>query len=161
MENKIITVLCVNDNSIYKEMGLDCYDQHRDAYTFTGSNPVITHAPCQQWSMLKAFAKPDQYQKDLAMFCLEKVISNGGIFEHPAGSSFFKFAGITPTLSVNQFWFGFPAQKKTLLYFSKCKPLPVPLRFEAVEKKVEQLHSSKRSVTTKQFAQWLIDSISQ
>lgn len=152
----MISVLCVNENSVYKTLGLDCYDKQRDAYSFTGGNPVITHAPCQQWSRLKAFAKPNDYERDLAWFCLEAVERNGGIFEHPAGSSFFREAGIVPTISINQFWFGFPCRKHTWLYFSKCKPLALPLRFDAIEKKVDQLHSSKRSDTTESFAMWLI-----
>ena len=154
----MISVLCVNEDSIYKTMGLDCYDKHRDAYTFTGSNPVITHAPCAQWSRLKSFSTPDPYEKDLAWFCLEKVKANGGIFEHPAGSSFFKEAGIKP-FSIDQFWFGFPCKKRTYLYFSKCKPVAVPLRFDAIEKTVDQLHSSRRSDTTEQLARWFINCI--
>jgi len=160
METKI-TVLCVNEKTIYKDMGLDCYDQKRDAYNFTGNNPVITHAPCAQWSVCKPLAKVDAYQKELAFFCLEKVQSNGGIFEHPANSSFFKTAGIKPTISIDQSWFGFPARKPTWLFFSKCKPLPVPLRFEAIQKKVEQMWSHERSITTKDFALWMIKCIQE
>lgn len=157
----MISVLCVNKDSVYKSFpGLDVWDSERNVYNFIGSNPVITHAPCQQWSKLKFFAKENQFEKNLAWVCLEHVLDNGGIFEHPSGSEFFKKAGINKNIySIDQHWFGFPCRKRTYLFFHKCKPLPVPMRFEAIEKKVEQLHSSKRSDTTPQFAKWLIDSV--
>jgi hypothetical protein len=49
-------VLCVNDNSFYKSIpDLEVYDRQRDAYNFPGGIPVITHAPCQQWSKLLSY----------------------------------------------------------------------------------------------------------
>jgi len=170
----MISVLCVNRKTVYRNIpGLDLWDQVRDAYNFAGSNPVITHAPCQQWSRMKAFARGDQREKDLAFFCLEKVMQNGGIFEHPAGSSFFKVAGIRPTISVNQFWWGFPIKKPTWLYFKDCRPLAHPLSFDAIEYKfgtgkISQ-HGKNKSALKKYwgdaskmtlpFAQWLTDCI--
>lgn len=80
----------MNDDSYYKTVDIvDAYDRFRDAYTYDGNLPVIGHPPCQQWSRLKHFAKPNDYEKDLAFFVLEKIQRYGGIFEHPAGSSFF------------------------------------------------------------------------
>lgn len=158
----MISVLCVNKDSIYKSIpGVDAWDLERDAYKFNGTNPVITHAPCQQWSRLKHFANDNPKEKELAWFCLEKVNANGGVFEHPAGSSFFKDAGIKKIYSVDQFWFGFPARKRTYLYFSKCKPLPVSLRFDAIELTVGELRQERRSDTTIEFATWLINSINR
>ena len=46
------TVLFVAPNSIYKELGCDCYDAGRDARTYTGSAPVVAHPPCQLWGKL-------------------------------------------------------------------------------------------------------------
>jgi len=156
-----IAVLCANVNSVYKSFpDLEVYDKNRNAYTFPGGSPIIAHPPCQQWSRLKHFAKGDQAEKDLAFFCLEMVNKYGGILEHPIGSHFFKAAGITKTYSINQSWFGFPAKKTTLLYFSQCAPAAHPLNFNAIEKRVQDLHSSKRSDTTIQFAEWLIKSVS-
>jgi hypothetical protein len=156
----MITALCVNQNSIYKTIeGIDAWDLERDAYNFDGLNPIIAHPPCQQWSRLKAFAKVNPKEKDLAIFCLEKINRNGGILEHPAGSTFFKYAGIKPTISIDQHWFGFPARKRTYLYFVGCKPLSFPLNFDLSRSKVQLLHSSKRSDTTIFFAKWLINSI--
>lgn len=157
---KIITVLCTLEDSIYKTLPhLDIYDKNRDAYNYTGQNPIIAHPPCQQWSRLKSFAKEDKKEKDLAMFCLEQINKNGGILEHPSGSSFFKYAGIKPTISVNQSWFGFPAEKKTYLYFKDCEPLATPLCFDAITKTVPQLSQKMRSYTTLEFANYLVSCI--
>lgn len=156
----LISVLCTLEKSIYNSIpGLDVYDKNRDAYTFTGNNFIIAHPPCQQWSRLKSFAKEDIKEKELAMFCLENINKNGGILEHPSGSSFFKYAGIKPTISVNQSWWGFPAQKKTYLYFKDCQPLSFPLSFELVEKTVPQLSQKMRSYTTLDFANYLVSCI--
>ncbi len=170
----MISVLCAKRDSLYKKIpGLDVWDDLRNAYYFTGSNPVITHAPCAQWSRMKAFSKPDQETKDLAYFCLNKVVRNGGIFEHPAGSSFFKEVGITNIYSVDQSWWGFPARKRTYLFFSKCKPLAVPLMqhmpthvvginsklSEHQRKQRKELSKSQRSTTVIPFANWMIESI--
>lgn len=133
----MISVLCINPISVYHSIpNLDLWDEQRNAYRFTGSNPVITHAPCAQWSRMKAFSNPDPEQKQLAHFCCDQVERNGGIFEHPQGSSFFKERGIKPTISIDQFWFGFPARKRTWLYFQKCKPIAHPLRFDAIEQRL-------------------------
>jgi len=166
----MISILCAQKNSIYKTIpGLDVWDELRDAYFFTGSNPVITHAPCAQWSRMKAFSKENKDEKELAYFCLNKIIRNGGIFEHPAGSSFFKEAGITKNIySVDQSWWGFPARKRTYLFFHKCKPLSVPIMHTIVthvvgtSKKrigVERIKQSDRSTTYLSFANFLINSI--
>ncbi len=156
-----IAVLCASEDSIYKKYpGLNVFDKKRDARTFTGQERVIAHPPCQQWSRLRMFSKDNKEEKELAFFCLEKVEKNGGVLEHPAGSSFFKEAGIfNKVVSVDQFWFGFPARKRTYLYFVDCKPKSFPISFHAIEKKVSELSQKKRSETTAQFAEWLINCV--
>jgi len=160
----MITILCVMTNSNYNHIpNLDLWDINRNAYNYTGNNIVITHAPCQQWSKMKSFAKENKKEKELAFFCYEKVQKNGGIFEHPAGSNFFKIVNIprNKIISVNQHWWGFPAQKKTYLYFNQISPLPVPLNFNAVQKKVINMAQNKRSLMTTSFCQWLVDCCNQ
>lgn len=154
----IKTILCVQDDSNYHKIpNLDLWTKERDAYKYTGSEPVITHAPCQQWSRLKKFAKQNKLEKDLAMYCLEIVQKNGGIFEHPGGSSFFKYAGIKPTLSINQSWWGFRARKITYLYYHKIKPIPIQLNFEAITITVDRMDKKERSKMPLAFCQWLIN----
>lgn len=155
----MISVLCVGDHrSNYRLIpGLDLWDAERDAYNFTGSNPVITHPPCQQWSQLKGFAHDKPREKELAWFCLETVNRNGGILEHPRGSSFFREAGIRPTISVDQIWWGFPARKSTYLYFVGFKPQAFPLSFDCATKSVQNMSSTgERSRQPLAFCQWLI-----
>lgn len=159
----MISVLCALPNSVYKTIpGVDVWDAQRDAFYFTGSNPVIVHPPCQQWSRLKAFAKPNPDEKELAYHCLKIVIRNGGIFEHPMGSSFFKEVGIKPTLSVDQHWFGYAARKRTWLYFAQVRPLALPLNFDCVQiSDITKMSydSGDRSRTTEHFATWMLESI--
>jgi hypothetical protein len=157
----MITILCASSKSVYKTIPhLDVWDSQRNAYYFYGSNPVITHAPCAQWSRLREFARKNEYEKDLAFHCLKYVIRNGGIFEHPSGSSFFREVGITKGIySVDQSWWGFPTRKRTYLFFSRCKPLPYPILKPYPEKKITELHGDARSVTVLDFANWMIQSI--
>lgn len=160
----MITILGVHKKSNYKLIpGLDLWDAERDAYNYTGINPVIAHPPCAQWSRMKNFAKSSSSEKELAAFCFEMVLNNGGIFEHPAGSSFFKYYGVDKykILSVSQRWWGFPAEKRTYLYFSRCKPLATPISFDCATKKVCELHSSSRSIMPLSFCQYLVNCVNQ
>src|SRR5262245_34562401 len=111
-----ITILCADDNSNYFKLNdpdLIIYDRARDAWKYRDKFPVITHAPCQQWSRMKAFARFDMDAKMLAYHCYDLVLKNGGIFEHPAGSSFFNAvrADRKQIISVDQHWWNFPARK--------------------------------------------------
>lgn len=158
----MIPVLCVQDNSNYfKIPGLDLYDKNRNAYNYNSCYPVIAHPPCQQWSKLKAFAVNDKAEKELAYFCFELVNKNGGIMEHPKGSSFFKHVSARQKYMsvVWQSWFGFPAKKETLLYVKDCQLLPTPLSFDLIEKKVERMSKDKRSLMPLSFCQYLVDSL--
>lgn len=170
----MISVLCANKDSIYKSFPeLDVWDKERNVYRFNGKNPVITHAPCQQWSSLKYFAKNDPLEKNLAWLCLNWVNENGGVFEHPAYSDFFKEAEIdmSKVYSVDQHWWGLECKKPTWLYFSKCKPLPYSLSFDAVTHEIKTginkknalkwMDKKRHSFTTKEFAEWLIKCVSQ
>lgn len=156
----MISILCVCPGSNYALIpGLDLWDAKRDAYNFTGRNTVITHAPCAQWSRMKWFAKEDARSKDLAYFCFSAVKRNGGIFEHPAGSSFFRSvnANFKNIISVNQSWWGFPAQKRTYLYFEGFKPLSFPLSFDAPTANVRYMNSKMRALMPLEFCQYLVN----
>lgn len=156
-----ISVLCCSDKNIYQQFPyVFPWDAEMNAYNFNNSTPVITHAPCAQWSKMRSFAKVNLKEKDLAFFCLQKVIDNGGIFEHPAGSAFFKYVNAKhKIISINQHWFGFPSQKRTHLYFNRCVPGQLPLNFNAVEQKTMSLSKFHRSHTNLTFASWLISSV--
>lgn len=155
----MISVLCVSAKSNYYQIpGLDLYDKRRNCLTFTGTNKVITHAPCQQWSKLRglAYSSPE---KDLANFCMDVVLQNGGIFEHPAGSKFFKYRNIKPTAEVNQSWFGFPARKATWLYFHNCEPAKILIQPVVATRQVNNMNSEQRSIMPLRFCEYLIHCI--
>ena len=97
---KKITVLCTTENSIYKKLGMDCYDKNRDAYSYKGKGPVIAHPPCAQWSRLKKFAKKDTMSKLLLHHCMQIVRTNGGVVEHPAGSELIKYYNLKIGMNV-------------------------------------------------------------
>jgi hypothetical protein len=167
---KKISVLGVSKNSVYKTLGVDCYDINRDLRTFNGSNPIITHAPCRKWSaFLSHFSKAPENERELAIFCAYKVIENGGIFEHPAYSRIFgkylplpgKREGELITIPVWQSWWGYPTRKATWLCFSKINTeniiLPFKLGHPDNERKTfENMSKDMRSHTTLEFARWLI-----
>jgi hypothetical protein len=110
---------------------------------------------------MRSFSKENKAEKDLAMFCLDKVKSNGGILEHPAGSQFWKVAHVSRLniISINQHWFGFPAQKRTWLYFYDVEPLSYPLNFNTPLKTVSQLHSAARSLQPLSLCRYLVASV--
>ena len=175
----IVSALFVRKDSIYKQMGIDCWDAERNALNFNGKNPVIAHPPCRAWGQLSHFAKPLPGEKELAFFAIDTIRKNGGVLEHPRASKLWptylplpgqtdKYGGYS--ISIDQFWFGHKAKKSTLLYIVGCSinDLPViPLRYDAIEYVVSSSSSSKRKqkkeITKKEreqtpveLAKWLI-----
>ena len=129
-----VAVLCTRRRSVYLDLAnTDCYDVKRDALTFSGSSPVVAHPPCRAWGRLRSFALPRPGEKELAHFCLSKVRENGGVLEHPAGSSLWVDAGLPRpgeipdsfggfSVSIFQGDFGHPAPKHTWLYVVGVSP---------------------------------------
>lgn len=161
-----IAVLGVQPGSNYYKIKLpgvvlDLYDKERDMRTFDFSCPVITHAPCSQWSIMKAFARPNEDEKQLAFFALKAVHICGGIFEHPFKSSFFRdyVPDMYHAQKVYQSNFGFKAPKPTILYCNGVKLLPEPLTFAPVKQRTSAINGAYRAKTPMQFNLWLINSI--
>lgn len=158
----MISILCTDSNSNYNLIpGLDLWPSERDAFNFSGQNMVIAHPPCPQWSRLKSFASSNLKEKLLAEWCYDIVMQNGGIFEHPAGSSFFKYinAPRSQILSVDQCWFGFPARKRTYLLFNQCRHIPFPLFTLPSVRELYYLPKDMRSRSTLSFNIWLVNSV--
>lgn len=162
-----ISALCVSRNSVYKQLlgEENCYDQKRNARNFQGKEPVIAHPPCRGWTRFgRAMkAKPVPGEKDLAMFCLEKVIVNGGVFEHPHESIFIKLVekatGIKKVI-IDQSWFGFWCRKRTVLLMPEFFQVP-EIPFQLVQQTSRQVAyrdwaNRDRSKTNLEFAKWLI-----
>lgn len=159
---KQITVLCTSSKSNYKQYSFfDCWDASRNAHLYNGTNPVISHAPCAQWSSLKKFSTPDLSTWSLAIHCWKKVIKYGGVFEHPAHSSFFKFVNAPREniLSIDQHWFGLQNHKRTWLYFSKCRPLSFPLNFDTAQFTLANRTHFQRSETPHRLALYMAQCI--
>ncbi len=174
-----VAILCADEKTNYSKISnLEIYDRERDAYSFRGGMPVVCHPPCAQWSNLKHFAHKNQYEKDLAPFCWSALLENGGIFEHPICSTFIKNMQPLPKeckmISVDLHWFGYRARKRTALIFHRCKPLALPLNFNAVTHMVgkgSQAYKKKSPLkglwhrdaheTPPSMVEWLINSIRQ
>jgi hypothetical protein len=158
-----ISVLCVCKNSNYELFPyLDLWNAERNVYLFNSGNPVIAHPPCAQWGKLKYFAKENQLEKKLAIWCFELVLMNGGIFEHPEGSTIFKYMGYKPTMSVNLNWFGSPFKKTTYLFFNRFKPAAFPLNFDAITQKVQDVScKNDRNKTPVKMIEFFLRSINQ
>lgn len=182
---KNFSVLFVRKDSIYKNLGCNCYDIERNALIWPGGHPIIAHPPCRAWGKLKGLAKPKPGERELAIWSVEQIRKYGGVLEHPKHSTLWKemnlptgknideFGGFS--LSIDQFWFGHKAQKSTHLYIVGIKPglIPaMPLRFDAVEyvistsKRNAKGHRSKakketskkdREATPPELAKWLIE----
>jgi hypothetical protein len=164
-------VLFARRDSFYKTLeGCDVFDADRDARRFVGNIPVVAHPPCRGWGRLKGFAKPAPGEVELAPWAVDVVRRNGGVLEHPAGSSLWRakdmprptdgtdeFGGLT--VYVDQSNFGHRAQKATWLYIVGCPigGLPRPeIELGFPDRLVEQLGRSAREHTPERLARWLV-----
>ena len=133
-----VTVLFVMKDSLYKSLGLDCYDAERNALTYNGKNPVVAHPPCQLWGKMAKINhlrwggehnKPGN-DGGCFRFALDTVNRCGGVLEHPAQSHAWKAYGLpAPGIAwtrwkqgwvceVAQSAYGHKARKLTWLYCS-------------------------------------------
>mgnify|MGYP003441968476 CR=1 FL=1 len=180
-----VAVLFARADSIYKTMeGVDVWDMDRDARKYRGLCPVVAHPPCRAWGQLRMMAKPRPDEKQLALYAVNQVRMNGGVLEHPAGSTLWPVAGLPEpgerdawggfTIIVPQFWWGHLANKATRLYICGCEPRdlpPVPFvlgeaprtmagtRKELVAAGLQkpELLKKDREKTPSALAAWLVD----
>jgi|AVFP01.1.fsa_nt_gi hypothetical protein len=177
-----VSALFVRKDSIYKELGVDCWDAERNALNWPGGNPLIAHPPCRAWGQLSHWAKPLPGEKELAIWSIEKIREFGGVLEHPRASRLWKHLDLPVgnmvdehggfTMSVDQHWWGHRAKKSTLLYIcgTRRSNVPaVPLRFEPVthvvstsrgKKYMPEITKKEREATPIEFAKWLIETAS-
>lgn len=170
---RIVSILCASRNSAYHDLeDVEVYDPDRDARTFSGGTPIVAHPPCRAWSVKTSqLAKPAPGEKELALWCVERLRDCGGILEHPAYSTLFAAANLPrPTeghrhglwsIEVWQAWWGFPMKKATWLVFAGIHPrdvhFPYALHPKGGDLRTGQLLSTKqRSATTPAFARWLV-----
>lgn len=162
----MVVALFVRADSPYWSIpGVTCFDEARDARTYSGSEPVVAHPPCRAWGRLKAFAKPVSGERELAFFALDAVRRCGGVLEHPEGSSLWAEAGLLRpgyydpfggiTLSVDQSAWGHRARKRTWLYCCRVDLLPLPPARPCVTS-VERMGRAERERTPFELASWLV-----
>jgi hypothetical protein len=115
-----------------------CWDAARDARTYAGPWPVVTHPPCGPWCQLRHLYRGSEH--DCAPRAVQQVRQWSGVLEHPAGSLLWdrcdlprpgelpdRWGGIT--IEVDQVRWGHVARKKTWLYLVGVRhvgPLPPP-----------------------------------
>lgn len=176
----MISALFVRADSVYKTIGLDCWDIDRNALLWPGGNPAIFHPPCRGWGRMRWFSKADEEEKMLAVWAVDQVRKWGGVLEQPGSSSLWSYCSLPQsgidnfggfTMSVNLNWFGFPAEKRTWLYIVGCglKDIPPhPLSFDCITRTVfasrsrhksgkKELNKSMRDKTPVAMAYWLYD----
>lgn len=135
-----VAALYVETNGCYFGLlGVDPWDQVRDARLYRGPHPVVAHPPCQRWGRYWG-GNPSQRPRlklgdDGGCFkaAIQAVDTWGGILEHPEGSHAWRhFDIVAPprsggwvpagllrpgfTCCVEQGWYGHAARKATWLY---------------------------------------------
>jgi hypothetical protein len=121
---------------------------------------------------MRGFVKADvRNERDLALACVGKVRTCGGVLEHPFASTLFdvcklpKPGGGTDmyggfTLKIFQGNFGHLVPKPTLLYICGCTPADIPeIPFQLIGetgRKFESLSANQRKATPPLFAEWLV-----
>lgn len=165
----VTPVLFVHNRSTYKKLPLfDCYDEKRNALNYTGSSAVICHPPCRTFSRLRGLSSAPIQEKQLAYFAIDLVRKNGGIVEHPADSNLWKECNIVKpgtydiyggfTFCIDQSWFGYYTQKRTLLYIVGMKMKQIPdydFNRDISTRKFQNLTAKQRSETTVELCLFL------
>lgn len=178
-----ISVLYTRVDSIYKTLGVDCWDIERDARKWPGGNPIVAHPPCRAWGQLAHMAKPRPDEKLLAISAVNEIRKNGGVLEHPRKSKLWAEMNLPQpgktdeyggyTICVNQSWWGHKAEKQTFLYIVGCdrnELPPIPISFSAIEYTVsskikkksgrrikKEITKKEREETPIELAKWLIE----
>lgn len=172
----MISVLCCRRDSVYKHLGVDCWDADRNAWGYDGSGPVIAHPPCRVWARLSQFVVANDVEVAnevvLGLFCASVVKERGGVLEHPATSALWRHADLPLPGEVRgrcfsfrapQFWWGHACRKESWFFVSGCTlgDLPaVPFRLEGP--RVSYIQDSRsgdpaRDGTPYELAKWLIE----
>lgn len=179
----MISALFVKRDSVYKQLGVDCWDIEKDARLWPGGNSIIAHPPCRAWGQLSHMAKPRPDEKDLAVWSIGQIRRWGGVLEHPRASKLWSYMDLPMpgntdefggySICIDQSWWGHLAKKNTLLYIVgiSLNKLPIiPMNFNAIEFTVsskikkksgrrikKEIPKKQREETPIEFAKWLIE----
>lgn len=181
-----VAALFVRSDSVYKSMpGVDAWCAQRDARRWPGGHAVVAHPPCGQWAGLRKLAKFNPEEKALGPLAVDQVRREGGVLEHPAGSTLWAHCGMPRpgapadrwggwTLQVEQHWWGHRARKRTWLYIVGCPPGAVPPYIPQLDLTMHVISTSRgrrkdhplyrpdlpkheREATPPAFAAWLVE----
>lgn len=94
--NQVAALYVETDGCYFDLLGVDPWDEQRDARQYDGPHPVVAHPPCQRWGKLWA-GQPLHIKKtgerkikgdDGGCFkaALASIQKWGGVIEHPWGS---------------------------------------------------------------------------
>lgn len=174
-----IPVLFVDKKTNYSHYNTDLYDIRRNAISIVENCAALYHPPCRTWGRLRQFTKFYPGEHWLAVWSIIRIRKFGGVLEHPAGSSLWKFmclplpgAGYDVfggfSVKINQSDFGFKCEKNTWLYIVGCKLKDLPaqeLNFSSITHTISsskkntgkrELSKSKRAQTTDKLASYLL-----
>lgn len=130
-----VAALYVCTRTPYRHLGVDCYDERRDARLYEGPHPVVAHPPCGPWGKLRQFCTKDD--PELAIIAVRQVRQFGGVLEHPAHSRLWEAMGLPLpdslfpdefggfAYAIDQGDFGHRAPKATWLYAVRLGPCPL------------------------------------
>jgi hypothetical protein len=142
-----VSALFVDPTGPYPELGLDCWNEARDARLYPGTNPVVAHPPCARWSRFwwsaRHLGKGLGDDEGCFESALDSVRRFGGVLEHPEGThAWARFGLLRPargrwdrtmfrpeewTAVVDQLCYGHRARKRTWLLAVGCELLPPPM----------------------------------
>lgn len=158
MNGSELAALFVCASTPYRALGLDCYDLARDAQTYRGQGRVICHPPCRTWGRYAFKAKAREGERELALWALDLVRTNGGVLEHPASSQLWRY--LRPgesSILIRQADFGHRAEKLTRLFYSKMPRVPLlPEPSQGPFVPVENMGRQERERTPVRLAEWLV-----
>lgn len=171
----------------YLGLDVDCWGVERDAATYRGPHPVVSHPPCGPWSRLYGMCNRRTMQsKGLGIVAVRQVRRWGGVLEHPSHSTLWDACSMPKpngffqevdqwggwTLPVEQWWWGHDAIKPTWLYIVGTHT-PPPIHNDGRRRPVgrnaggrlgnqersmvERMYAGRRHLTPPAFAEWLVD----
>jgi len=144
---QVAALYVIKNGPYFNLLGVDAWDEKRDARKYSGPHPVVCHSPCQRWGKMW-FGQPLAISKGVphkikgddggcfehALNCVREF---GGVLEHPHGSHAWEHFKLNEppneggwvkadefggwTCCVEQVAYGHYARKKTWLYACKTK----------------------------------------
>jgi hypothetical protein len=87
-----VAALYVDPIGPYPRLVSEWYDEARDARMYAGPWPVVAHPPCGPWGRLKFLCT--KQEKNCGPHAVAMVRLYGGVLEHPANSSLWKYCSM-------------------------------------------------------------------